>query len=131
MNDAVIEITQRQLDSEKAQAVLGSKVKEFEKLLPEIFIRLTSLDKAVSHIPMQIVSCRDDMEENMNKYNHEKFITDRELSAFENKLEKQVTAELSKVTGKINKAIWVVSGFITAATFFNYIISHTTILHGG
>lgn len=123
-----MQITERELAREKEQAVIESKVDDIETMIPEIWSSLKSLDKAVSSIPMQIVSCRDEIEKEMRGYSHEQFITDRELNRFETKLEAKLSAQIFGIRGTINKASWILTGFITAATFFNYIVSHTEVL---
>lgn len=124
-DDKTIHLTPRELEMLQQQAVTAAKVKELTQVMPEIFATLKALSASVANIPMEIVSCRNSMDKEMKEYMHNAFITEDDLAIFETKLETSVTLEMAKISQRINKASWVIGAFISAATFFNYLITNT------
>lgn len=126
-NDKTIHLTPRELEMLQQQAVTSAKVTELTGMMPEIFTTLKALSVAISNIPMEIVNCRNKMDKDIKEYIHDTFITDDDLTIFETKLETKVTLEINKISQRINKASWVIGGFISAATVINYLITNTSI----
>jgi len=129
VSDENINMSKKELEVLMAQAVLESKVEDIEETIPRIFDSLKSLESKFSNIPLEIYNCRDEMDSKMKAYNHEQFITENELNMFENKLESMVTHEVGSLRHVIVKAKWIITGFLFAATFINYLISNTNIFN--
>jgi len=128
-------VSQRDVDMIKEHAVLEQKVDQLHDAIPEIFASLKDLRRAVGEIPMEIVACRDRMEREMKQYNHNAFITDRDLRDFEDDIKKLIDSEYSRtdarvlsIENKINRATWTWGGMLIMATVINYLIVHTPVL---
>ncbi len=113
-----MEISDRELERIKEQAVMAAKVDEIENIVPEIFAAIKSLTKDIGAIPMEIVNCKQAMDNEIRKYIHDEFVTT-------DLFEKRMAEELLAIKLLISKAGWILSGMIGAASIFNYLIMHT------
>ena len=108
----------------KEQAVIVAEVGELKSTVPEIFSALKGLTKSIAEIPLQMKECQETVDRDVKQYMHKKFITDVDILELEKRFEDRV----DEIAGKISMAMWVVSGFITAGTFFLFLMTHTNIV---
>ena len=121
--------TQKEIDEIRAKAVTDSLVAKHELVIPQIFAKLEILEKGINNMPLTMTSCKADLKTEMREEAHRAFITDTELGAFEVKLETKMTKELAQINMKMSRSNWIMTGVISTATFFNYIIMHTGVIH--
>ena len=119
-----VTMTRWELEKEREHAVIHEKVKQFDELIPKIFATMSNVERSVQDIPLQMMKCREELDNDMRNYMHDKFISNSDLDQFEGKLEKR----MCMIETKVGKATWIVSGFIAAGTFIFYIASHTNII---
>ena len=119
-----VTMTRWELEKEREHAVIHEKVRQFDELIPKIFDIVANVEKSIQNIPLDMLKCREDLDEDMRKYMHDKFISNSDLEHFEGKLERR----MGMIETKVGKATWIVSGFIAAGTFIFYIASHTNII---
>lgn len=124
-----MEISDTELQLVRDQAVQQARIDEVEKYIPEIFASLKQLTKTVNDIPLTILNCRNDVDKEIKTYMHDKFITDGDLNKLEQKLEKHVDVEVETVNkkvedvgSKVNKATWMIAGFISAGVTLMYFL---------
>ena len=115
--------TEDEIKQIKEQAVLTADVGDLKATIPELFAAIKAINRSIVAIPIQITECRNDMDKEIKKYMHDRFLTEGDLNAFEKKVEIKIDA----VGTKVNKATWVVSGFITAAMFITWLMKYTDI----
>ena len=63
-----------------------------------------------------MIQCRDELEVKLKGFVHDHFITDKEF-----------TTEINKLSLRISKAGWLVSGFVAACTTLMYLLTYTEI----
>ena len=122
--------TDDEIKAIKEQAVLVAEVGDLKATIPEIFAAIKAQNKALTAIPIQITECRDDMDREIKNYMHGRFLTEADLRKFE----RQVEIKVDKVSDQVNRATWIVSGFISAGIFIMWVMKYTDLfvhMHGG
>ena len=109
----------------KEQAVLNAEVGELKSTVPEIFVALKGLTKAIAEIPIKIMECRDDMDREIKEYMHDRFLTERDLEIFERKVE----VKIDIVSKQVSKGTWVISGFISMGVFVMWLMEYTDLFN--
>lgn len=124
-----MEISDTELELVRQQAVQQARIDEVEKYIPEIFASLKQLTKTVNDIPLTILNCRNDVDKEIKSYMHDKFIMEGDLNKLETKLEKHVDEEVDEVNRKVdnvgsmvNRAAWIITGFISAGVTLLYFL---------
>lgn len=110
--------TEQDVINANRTAVLESKMDDIENFVPEIFATLKALTQSVTKIPadvsMEIITCRDKMDEDVKRYIHDNFVDRVEMSEMETRIER-----------KISRASWTISAFILAYGFYDFLSNHT------
>lgn len=134
MSDDTVTMTRWQLTKEREHAVMAAKIESHEKIMPEVFASIKSINVQISKIPLEMVSYREEMEKDIKQYLHDGFITANDLQKFEVRMEKRVSGDMEKVTqlmnqvmSRVNRMAWIISGAMLAGAVIFWILTNTNI----
>lgn len=115
--------TKEDIERIKEQAVITAEVGELKATLPEIFSALKVINKNMADMPLQLMECKGEVDREIKDYMHDRFLTEKDLMKFEHHVE----SKIETVSNQVNKATWIISGFISAGIFIIWLMNYTNL----